>query len=99
MNKEPIAGYGIAIIETSQMENVEYHGEDRFDSPQVGKLIKIQDCDRDRKFSDKWDMTAGDLVDKRIFWKKYADQDATFTDSELGDIVFIDLTKIVGYEL
>lgn len=95
--KVPLPGYGLAIIDKSQFENVDYQGDDRFDTPQVGKLIILHDDDH----QDMIDKTRcwGDLLGKKVYWCKYADQDATFFDNSLNaDIVFIKLEKIVGYD-
>jgi len=95
----PMPGYGLVVIDDSQMENVNFKGEDRFDSPQSGVLIKLTKQDEDKAFADDG-TTYGALLNKRIFWAKYADADATLFDNELGkDIVFIQLDKLRGYDI
>jgi len=94
----PMPGYGLAIIDESQMENVSFKGEDRFDTPQSGTLVRLTKQDEEKAFSDDG-TTYGALLNKRIFWAKYADADATFFDNELGkDVVYIQLDKLRGFE-
>lgn len=96
--KIPLPGYGIAIIDTSTMEHVDFAGEDKFDLPQSGELIRIRDDEHQTNIGDT-KMVYGDLLGKRIFWKKYAEADGLFLDKDLGkDIIFIALDKIMGYE-
>jgi len=96
--KSPLPGYGLVIIDRSQMDNVEFKGDDRFDSPQSGILIKLTTDDEERSFNAKGD-TYGSLISKKIHWAKYADADATFYDNELDkDVVFIQLDKLRGYD-
>lgn len=88
--KIPMPGYGLAKIDASQFENVKYEGEDRFDTPQAGVLTFLRDEDKEK---------LGHLVGKKVYWAKYADLDATFYDAaSQGDVVFIKLDKIVGYD-
>ena len=97
-NKIPLPGYCIAVVDTTQMENVDFRGDDRFDTPQTGMLIKLTEQDKKRVFSED-SKTYESLLGKRISWKKYADADATFYDNDLDtDIVFIQLDKLCGYE-
>lgn len=87
--KHPLPGYGIAIIDANEDD-----GDDKFDTPQVGKLFISNPTKKDM---DNFDYHT--LINKRVYWKKYADQDATFFDRELQqDIVFIKLESIVGFE-
>ncbi len=89
--KLPLPGYGIAIIDPSEDD-----GEDKFETPQVGELIMSNGTDEDLKRFHKGYST---LIGKTVYWKKYADQDATFFDRNLQkDIVFIKLESIVGYD-
>lgn len=91
-------GYGIVIIDKSQMSNVEFSGDDRFDTPQSGILVKLTPDDEARVFNEKGE-TYGYLLEKKIHWAKYADADATFYDSDIDkDIVFIQLDKLRGYD-
>lgn len=91
-------GYGLAIIDSTQMDNVDFKGDDRFDTPQTGKLIKLTKQDTERAYDDEGN-TYGSLIGKRISWAKYADADATFYDNALNaDVVFIQLDKLRGYE-
>lgn len=99
ISKIPFPGYGLAVIDTTQMSNVNFKGDDRFDSPQSGTLIKITKDDETRSFSEDG-TTYGALLNKKIWWAKYADADATLWDDDLEkDIVFIQLDKLRGYEL
>lgn len=92
--KMPLPGYGLAVIDKDEDD-----GEDKFDTPQVGKLLIISEEDKDTLFKDSKEIRVGDLLGKTIYWKKYADQDATFFDKNLGeDVVFIKLEAIVGYD-
>jgi hypothetical protein len=96
--KIPLPGFGLVIIDTTQMDNVEFKGDDRFDTPQSGKLIKLTKQDAKKQFDDEGH-TYGDLINKRIYWAKYADADATLYDNDLNtDVVFIQLDKLRGYE-
>jgi hypothetical protein len=97
-NKTPMPGFGLAIIDTTQMSNVDFKGDDRFDSPQTGVLVKLSKQDSTKPY-DEDGHTYGDLIGKHISWAKYADADATFFDNTLGvDVVFIQLDKLRGYE-
>lgn len=87
--KMPMPGYGVAIIDEKEDD-----GDDKFDTPQVGQLVLISMTDEDKECFDY-----ETLINETIYWAKYADQDGTFFDKELGkDIVFIRLSKIVGYD-
>lgn len=95
--KNPMPGYGLAIIDTTQIEGTEFKGDDRFDTPQSGVLIKLHPDDEAREFSKGH--TFKELLDQKIWWAKYADADATFYDAALDkDVVFIQLDKLRGYE-
>lgn len=84
-----LPGYGLAIIDKEEDD-----GEDRFDTPQVGKLIAVVPTEKDKEHYD-YERLVGGIV----YWKKYADQDATFFDKSLeADVVFIKLDAIVGFE-
>lgn len=97
-NKIPMPGYGLAVIDDTQMSNVEFKGDDRFDTPQSGLLVKLTKQDEERAFNDAGD-TYGSLLGKHISWAKYSDADATFFDNDLQkDVVFIQLDKLRGYE-
>lgn len=88
--KIPMSGYGLAKVDASQFNNVNYEGEDRFDTPQAGTLTFLRDEDKG---------TFGGLLNKKVYWVKYANLDATFYDEASGgDVVFIKLEKIVGYD-
>lgn len=91
--KYPMPGYGIAIIDPDQDD-----GEDKFDTPQVGKLIIVNPTeDVEDELMKRFNYVS--LLDKTVYWQKYADADATFFDRTIGqDIVFIKLEKIVGYD-
>lgn len=91
-------GFGLAVIDTTQMSNVEFKGDDRFDTPQTGVLVKLTKQDEAKPF-DESGATYGNLIGKHISWAKYADADATFYDNDLNaDVVFIQLDKLRGYE-
>lgn len=96
--KTPLPGYGLAILDSTQMSNVDFKGDDRFDTPQTGTLIKLTKQDSERAFSEEG-TTYGDLIGRHVSWAKYADADATLYDNDLQqDIVFIQLDKLRGYE-
>lgn len=96
-NKTPMPGYGLAIIDTTQIKGTEFKGDDRFDTPQSGTLIKLHPDDVVREFSNGH--LFEELLNQKIWWAKYADADATFYDTELSkDVVFIQLDKLRGYE-
>jgi hypothetical protein len=95
--KKPLPGYGIATIDKSQFSNVDYEGEDRWDTPQSGKLISIHPEDTAKQVREDSDVTFGGLLQKKIFWKKYADADGTFPEGDY-DVIFLDLTKITGFD-
>jgi hypothetical protein len=95
--KKPLPGFGIATIDKSQFNNVDYEGEDRWDTPQSGRLIAIHPEDARRGVRKESNVTFGSLLDKKIFWRKYADADGTFPDGD-HDVIFLDLTKITGFD-
>ena len=96
--KTPMPGYGLAVIDSTQMSNVEFKGDDRFDTPQTGVLVKLTKQDESKAY-DETGNTYGSLLGKHISWAKYADADATFYDNDLNaDVVFIQLDKLRGYE-
>ena len=99
ISKIPFPGYGLAVIDTTQMENVNFKGDDKFDTPQSGILVLLTKDDTKKAFTDDG-VTYGHLLNKKIWWAKYADADATFWDDELQkDVVFIQLDKLRGYEI
>lgn len=94
----PLPGYFLAIIEDSQMANVKFKGDDKFDLPQTGELVKITKQDSETPFGDEG-MRYGDLLNRRVMWAKYAESDCLIYDSELQkDVVLISLEKLRGYE-
>ena len=96
--KTPLPGFGIAIIDTTQMSNVDFKGDDRYDTPQTGTLIKLTKQDAAKAYDDEGH-TYGELLNKHVSWAKYADADATLYDNDLQtDIVFIQLDKLRGFE-
>jgi hypothetical protein len=98
-SKTPLPGYGVAIIDGSQYENVDFQGDDRFDTPQTGKLYLLNEADADLAVRGDSPIKYKDLLDKKIYWAKYADQDATFQDEALGqEVAFIQLDKLRGYD-
>lgn len=93
-----LPGYFLAIIDDTQMANVSFKGDDQFDRPQKGLLIKLNPQDTDRKYSEK-DETYGSLIGKRVMWAKYAESDCFIWDDNLQkDVVIISLDKLRGYE-
>lgn len=98
MIKNPFPNHVIAIIDKSVIDGTEFAGDDKFDLPQSGTLIKVSDDDKDRAFNKAGD-TYGSLVGKRIFWAKYAEADAMYFDSDTGkDLVIINIDKLRGYD-
>ncbi len=96
-SKAPMSGIFLAIIDTSQIENTEFAGEDKFDRPQSGELLRIHPNDEDVLIVGAF--TLKDMLGKKIYWAKYAESDALFFDNELQkDVVFIALDKLRGYE-
>lgn len=94
----PFPGYFLAIIEDSQMENVNFKGDDKFDLPQSGTLIKLDPQDKNHAFNERGD-TYGSLIGKRVSWAKYAEADCLQYDNKLEkDVVLIALDKLRGYE-
>jgi len=97
-NKTPMPGFALAIISTSQMSNVEFKGDDRFDLPSSGVLVKLHPQDENKTFDDNG-TTYGSLINKTVMWAKYAESDCLIFDNELQkDIVFIALDKLRAYE-
>jgi hypothetical protein len=93
--KVPVPGYGIAIIDETQDTGDDNMGK----GAQIGKLITITEEDKSRKIKEGYDLTFGDLLDKVVYWRAYAEADGRWYDEELGkDIIFLDLTKLMGYE-
>lgn len=98
MTLTPFPGYFLAIIDDSQLENVNFKGDDNFDKPQSGQLIRLAPQDAVREFNDDKE-TYGSLVGRRVMWAKYAESDCLIYDDELGkDVVLISLDKLRGYE-
>lgn len=82
-------GYGLATVDPSDDD-----GEDKWDGPQLGTLVTHSATDKDKK---RFDYSF--LLNKKIYWKKYSEQDAMFFDNDLNqDVVFIKLEAIVGYD-
>lgn len=93
----PLPGICLAILDTTQIDGTEYKGDDNFDLPQSGTLIRLHADDENRPFSKA--VKYNYLIGKRVFWAKYAEADAKFYDTELDkDVVFIQLDKLRGYE-
>lgn len=93
-----LPGYFIAIIEDSQMTNVNFKGDDKFDLPQTGELIKLAPQDAVRPYNKEGD-TYGSLIGRRVAWAKYAESDCKIFDNKLQkDVVLIALDKMRGYE-
>lgn len=93
----PFPGFFLAIIEESQMENVTFSGDDKFDLPQTGELITLHPEDEVRECFKG--TTYGSLIGKRVMWAKYAESDCKIFDNELQkDVVLIALDKLRGYE-
>jgi hypothetical protein len=98
MIKNPFPGYIVALIDQTQIEGTEFNGDDKFDLPQSGKLIKVSEDDKDKVYNKAGD-TYGSLIGKKIYWAKYAEADALFFDRELGEeVVIIALDKLRGYD-
>ncbi len=95
-SKIPFPGFVLAVLDSSQFDNVEFKGDDRFDYPQSGILIEVTEDDQDKAFNAKGD-TYGSLIGKKVSWAKYAEADAMFPSPE-GDIVVIALDKLRAYE-
>lgn len=97
--KKPLPGFGVAVVDQSQFGEVKYEGEDRWDTPQAGSLLTLTPEDKTKKIGES-ELTYGDLLGKKIFWKKYSDADGLFFDEVLNkEVIFLDLSKITGYEL
>jgi len=97
-NKTPMPGYCLAIIDKTQMSNVDFKGDDRFDLPQTGILTKLTKQDEEKAFDDNG-TTYGSLIGKRVSWAKYAEADCLIYDNDLKkDIVIISLDKLRSYE-
>lgn len=93
----PLPGFFLAIIEESQMANVNFKGDDKFDLPQRGELIKLTKEDATKNY-DK-ESTYGSLLGKTVMWAKYAESDCLIYDSGLEkDVVLIAIDKMRGYE-
>ena len=93
----PLPGFFLAIIDKSQMANVDFKGDDKFDLPQTGTLIKLHWQDEKKEFEDG--ATYKDLLGRRVMWAKYAESDCLIYDSNLDtDVVLISLEKMRGYE-
>ena len=94
---KPLPGHFLAILDDSQMGNVAFKGDDKFDLPNSGKLVTINKEDQDRSYGET--MTLGSLVGKRVFWAKYAESDCIIFDNDLQkDVVIISVEKLRGYE-
>lgn len=102
MNKttalNPLPGFFLAIIEESQLENVTFKGDDKFDLPQRGELIKLHPDDENKPYDENGN-TYGSLVGKHVMWAKYAESDCLLYDKDLAtDVVLISIEKMRGYE-
>lgn len=95
--KKPLPGYGIAVVDQSQFSEIKYEGEDRWDTPQTGELISLHKEDLDKVFREGSEITFDSLLNKKVYWAKYADADGTFLDGD-HDVIFLNLTKIMGYD-
>lgn len=92
----PLPGFFLAILDDSQMSNVTFKGDDKFDLPNSGILVRITDQDKDKAFGD---MTLESLIGQRVFWAKYAESDCIIFDNDLQkDVVIISIDKLRGYE-
>lgn len=79
------------------MENVSFKGDDKFDLPQTGELVKLHPFDMDIEFYKG--ATYGSLIGRRVMWAKYAESDCKIFDNSLQkDVVLIALEKLRGYE-
>lgn len=93
----PLPGHFLALIEDSQMANVNFKGDDKFDLPQTGTLIRLAQDDEDVNFDSS--QTYKSLIGRRVMWAKYAESDCLIYDSNLQkDVVLISLGKLRGYE-
>lgn len=93
--KLPLPGYGIAIIDTQKDEADDNMGK----GAQIGELIIVGDEDKSRPVKEGCPITFADLLGKTIYWRAYAEADGRWYDENLGaDVIFIDLTKLMGYE-
>ena len=96
--KQPFPGYFLAVLDKSQMDNVSFAGDDKFDLPQSGTLIRLAKQDESKTFNDEGE-TYGTLLDKHVYWAKYAESDCLIYDTELEkDVVLISLDKLRGYD-
>lgn len=96
--QNPLPGYFLAIIDESQLSNVSFKGDDKFDKPQSGKLIKLHPDDIGRAYNKAGD-TYGSLLGRRVMWAKYAESDCLIYDNDLQkDVVLIAIDKLRGYE-
>jgi hypothetical protein len=104
MDKEsrinPLPGYFLAVIDKSQMSNVNFAGDDKFDLPQTGTLIKLHKTDENKPFTELDDsFTISRLMNHKVMWAKYAESDCLIYDNDLQkDVVLISLDKLRGYE-
>ena len=79
------------------MANVDFKGDDKFDLPQTGTLIKLHKQDEKKEFEEG--RAYKDLLGHRVMWAKYAESDCLIYDSDLDtDVVLISLEKMRGYE-
>lgn len=93
--KYPLPGYGIALIDESQDSADDNMGK----GAQVGTLLVITEEDKEKRVSEGYFMNFGDLLNKKIYWRAYAEADGRWYDKDLqGDVIFIQLDKIMGLE-
>lgn len=93
---KPLPGFFLAILDDSQMSNVTFKGDDKFDLPNSGTLVRITEQDQAIVYGDK---TLKDLLGQRVFWAKYAESDCIIFDNDLQkDVVIISIEKLRGYE-
>lgn len=94
----PFPGYFVAIIDDSQLSNVSFKGDDNFDKPQTGVIVRLSPQDTKRPYDDEGN-TYGSLLHRHVSWAKYAESDCLIYDNKLQkDVVLIAIDKLRGYE-
>ncbi len=94
--KIPLPGYFLAVLDKSQMSNVDFQGKDEWDLPNYGRLISLHKDDESKKIDSDWSYKS--LINKRVYWAKYQESEFFYDDELNENVVFISLEKLRGYD-
>lgn len=93
--KKPLPGWGLLVVDGDKDDVDDNFGK----GAQVGTLLNLHDEDKGTPVREGSNVTFGDLIGRTIYCRAYIEADGRWFDEELGkDVIFIDLTKIMGME-